>query len=213
MRRESSEKELLASYLIPSVLHMKIFSNFDTKLRQNTFQDYQQKYGVENVLCFWRSRLYRWIKFFLNFLIYTTVAVVALIFFYRRLGGEYFWYVIITVIVIYVAAMFPVIGKYIDYKMDFIVVIPNSIMMYEQWWILKRNVSTISTQSIKSIAIKKSGLLYSIFDNGDIIILTEWDTERNGEIKLRWIPRPEKRRNQIVKVVGIDLEANQNPKI
>lgn len=192
---------------------MKIFSNFDTKLRQNTFEDYQQKYGVENVLCFWRSRLYRWIKFFFNFLIYTTVAVLALVFFYKRLWWDYFWYVVITVIVIYVAAIFPVIGKYIDYKMDFIIVVPNSIMMYEQWWILKRNVSTISTQSIKSIAIKKSGLLYSIFDNGDIIILTEWDTERNGEIKLRWIPRPEKRRNQIVKVVGIDLEANQNPKI
>ncbi len=114
--------------------------------------------------------------------------------------------------IIDVVFIFPIIGKYIDYKMDFIIVIPNAIMMYEQWWILKRNVSTISAQSVKTITIQKSGLLYSIFDNGDIIVLTEGDTERNGEIKFRWIPRPEKRRNQIVKVIGLDLEANPNPK-
>jgi hypothetical protein len=55
-------------------------------------------------------------------------------------------------------------------------------------------------------------LLYSIFDNGDIIILTEGDIEQNGEIKLKWIPRPEKRKNQMMKVVGIDTRLNQNPK-
>jgi hypothetical protein len=55
-------------------------------------------------------------------------------------------------------------------------------------------------------------LLYSIFDNGDLIILTEGDIEQNGEITLRRVPRPEKRKNQMVKVIGIDLMANQNPK-
>ena len=125
----------------------------------------------------------------------------------------YLGYILFSVILIYLVFVIPIIGKYIDYQMDFIIVIPNAIMMYEQWWILKRNVSTISAQSIKSIAIKKFGLLYSIFDNGDIIILTEGDSERYGEIKFRRIPRPEKRRNQIVKVIWIDLQANQNPKI
>ena len=60
---------------------------------------------------------------------------------------------------------------------------------------------TISALSIKTITINKSGLLYSMFDNGDLLILTEGDTEHNGEIRLRWIPRPEKRRNQMVKVI------------
>jgi len=52
-----------------------------------------------------------------------------------------------------------------------------------------------------------------MFDNGDLIILTEGDIAQNGEVTLRRIPRPEKRRNQIVKVIGIDLQADQNPKI
>lgn|SRR5574344_2189182 len=141
------------------------------------------------------------------------ITVFGLIFFYKWLGGDYFAYILTSIIIIDVVFLFPVVGKYIDYRMDFIIVITNSIMMIEQSGLFKRNVSTISSQSIKSISIKKSGLLYSIFDNGDIIILTEGDTARNGEIKFRRIPRPEKRRNQIVKVVGIDTKANQDSQI
>lgn len=191
---------------------MKIFSNFDTKLRETTFLEYQERYGVDNVLCFWRSKLYYIIKFVLPFILLLFITIFGLIFFYKWLGGDYFAYLLTAIIIINIVFIFPVIGKYIDYKMDFIIVIPHAIMMYEQWGIFKRNVSTISAQSIKSISIKKSWLLYSIFDNGDIIILTEGDTERNGEIMLRRIPRPEKRKNQIVKIVWIDLQANQNPK-
>ena len=187
---------------------MKIFSNFDTKLREKTFIEYKEKYGKENVLCFGRSKLYRRVKFFLNFLAYTALAVIAIVFFYNRLEGKYLWYIITAVAIIYVVAMSPKIGKYIDYRMDFIIVIPSSIIMFEQWGILKRNVITISAQSIKTISIQKDGLLYSIFDNGDIIILTEGDTEKNGEMILRRIPRPEKRRNQIVHVIGMEEDPN-----
>ncbi len=191
---------------------MKIFSNFDTTLRQKTFEEYQQSYGVENVLCFGRSRLYRAYKIMLPLLAVFSLSLLSLIFLYRWLDGEYFWYVFILILIVAAFFAIPAIGKYIDYKMDFIIVVPTSIMLYDQWGVLKRNVVTIGVQSIKSISIKKSWLMYSIFDNGDIIILTEGDTERNGEIKFRRIPRPEKRKNQIVKVIGMDLEANQNPK-
>lgn len=192
---------------------MKIFSNFDSTLRQKTFVEYQESYGADNVLCFGRSKLYRIYKVILPLLLVAAVCIFALIFLAKRLDGEYLGYIFILLFIFAAFFIVPAIGKYIDYKMDFIIVVPNSIMMYDQWGLLKRNVITISTQSIKSISIKKSWLLYSIFDNGDIIILTEGDTERNGEIKLRRIPRPEKRKNQIVKVIGIDFEANQNPKI
>lgn len=83
--------------------------------------------------------------------------------------------------------------------------------MYDQWGLFKRDTITISAQSIKTVSIRKNKILYSIFDNGDIIILTEWDSRGDGEVTLRWIPRPEKRRNQMARIVGIDLQANQNP--
>lgn len=190
---------------------MKIFSNFDTTLRAKTFLEYQTQHGVDNVLCFGRSRLYALIKVILPLLILLFFTIFWLIFFYRRLGGDYFLSVFLTFLGIDLVFLFPIIGKYIDYKMDFIIVIPNAIMMYEQGWLFKRDVVTINVQSVKTISIKKSWLLYSIFDNGDLLVLTEWDRERNGEVRLRWIPKPEKRRNQIVKLIGIDTQADQNP--
>lgn len=183
---------------------MKIFSNFDTRLRQKTFEEYQQKYGIDNVICFWRSKVYRIYKIILPFLFLTIITALILFFFYSRLAGDYFSYIVVAVLIMDIVFLFPVTSKYIDYKMDFIIVIPNAIMMYDQWGIFKRNVITISVQSIKAISIKKSGFMYSLFDNGDIVILTEWDAEHNGEIKFRRIPDPEKERDHIVKLIGME---------
>jgi hypothetical protein len=42
-----------------------------------------------------------------------------------------------------------------DYKMDFIIVTPESLMMYDQTGIFKRDVFTIGVPSIKTISLKK----------------------------------------------------------
>lgn len=190
---------------------MKVFSNFDTRLRQKKFLEYQQEYWVDNVLCFGRSKLYRWIKVFLPTFFIVWLSALLLIFFYRRLGADYFAAALISILVLDIVVGLPVLGKYLDYLLDFIIVIPSCIMMYDQWGLFKRDTITISAQSIKTVSIRKNKILYSIFDNGDIIILTEWDSRGDGEVTLRWIPRPEKRRNQMARIVGIDLQANQNP--
>lgn len=192
---------------------MRIFSNFDTRLRQKIYEDYQSNYGIDNVLCFWRSTLYLYYRILIPLTFLVLATVLWLLFFYHRLDGTYLNYIIIIFVIIDIVFIFPIVGKYVDYIMDFIVVIPSSIMMYDQWGILKRNIHTISALSIKAISISKSWLLYSLFDNWDILILTEGDTEHDGEIRFRWIPDPEKKKNQIVKIVGIDLKANQNPMI
>lgn len=189
---------------------MKIFSNFDTKLRQRTLEEYQQEYGLDNVLCFWRSLLYKYYRVIFPLIFILLVTVLGLIFFYERLNGNYFSYIVIIFLVIDLVFIFPIFAKYFDYLMDFIIVLPNSIMMYDQWGIFKRNINTITVQSIKAINIDKSWFLYSLFDNGDILILTEWDAANKGEIKLRWIPNPEIMKEMIVKIVGIDEHIDEN---
>lgn len=191
---------------------MRLFSNFDTKLRQRRFTEYQEQYGKENVLCFGRSTLYRVYKFLLPLLFVIIFSILSLIFLYRRLDGDYFGYILVSVFIIDLIFFVPAMTKYIDYKMDFIIVVPSSIIMHDQAGLFKKNIVTISAHSVKSISVKKTWLLYSIFDNGDLVILTEGDIEQNWEITLRRVPRPEKRKNQMVKVIGIDLMANQNPK-
>ena len=71
----------------------------------------------------------------------------------------------IALALIDVMMFFPVIGKYIDYKMDFIVVTPESLMLYDQGGIFHREEITIGVLNIKTISIRKDKLLYSIFDN------------------------------------------------
>ena len=190
---------------------MKIFSNFDTDLRPTKFAEYQQEYWFDNVLCFGRSKLYRRLKVFLPMILLIGWSIALVIAFTHRIWQSAFLTILIVILVIDIVSLFPIIGKYLDYKWDFIIVIPSCIIMYDQWGIFKRNVITINSQSIKTISIKKEKFLYSVFDNGDIIILTEWDSRGDGEVTLRWIPKPEKRRNQMARVVGIDLQANQNP--
>jgi len=111
---------------------MKIFSNFDTKLRESRFLEYQEKYGKDNVLCFGRSKLYRAYKFFFPLIFTLLFSLFVLIFMYRWMDGEYFGFVLLSVFIIDLVFFFPALGKYIDYKMDFIIVVPNSIMMYDQ---------------------------------------------------------------------------------
>ena len=144
---------------------MKIFSNFDTNLRQTKFAEYQKEYGVDNVLCFGRSRLYWWIKVFLPTLFLIGVSILILILFTNRLGNNYFVAILVVILIIALVSLFPIIRKYIEYKLDFIIVIPSCILMYDQTGLFKRDVITISSQSIKTISIKKEKFLYSVFDN------------------------------------------------
>ena len=111
---------------------MKIFSNFDTTLRRETFETYKQSYGEENVICFGRSRLYRVYKIIIPFLSVVAFTVLVVVFFRNRFNGDYFTYILIIVIIIDAMLLLPLLGKYIDYKMDFIIVIPTCVILYNQ---------------------------------------------------------------------------------
>lgn len=184
---------------------MKLFSNFDTNLRETKFQEYQEQFGAENVMVFGRSILYFVVKVFLPTLFIATVTALCLWLLYSRLGSEYMHYFTIIIILLDLVRIVPIIGKYIDYKMDFIIVTPDVLIMYDQGGLFRRNVISTNEKSIKTISVKKNGILYSIFDNGDILFLTEGDSDE-GEIILRWVPKPEKRRKEIAKIMSKDYE-------
>lgn len=85
--------------------------------------------------------------------------------------------------------------------MDFIIVTPDYLVMYDQAWIFNKKVITLNEKSIKTISIERKGFLYSVFNNWDIIFLAEGDVTEHGDVKLKWIPKPEKRRQQIAKIM------------
>ena len=188
---------------------MRIFSNFDTCLRREKFTEYQKEYGPERVVCFWRSRLYLRYRVLFPALIILLISFLWLKLFSAWFGSDYLTYVLVFTIALLVVLFFPIIGRFIDYKQDFIIVVPEALMLYDQGGILKRNIITISSRSIKTISVRKSGLLYSIFNNGDILVLSEGDMN-DGEVTLRWVPHPDKRRQQILQIIGLDQEWSEH---
>ena len=97
-------------------------------------------------------------------------------------------------------SMGPLVMIYIEYKMDFSIVTPNLLIRYDQMWFFKRSIMTINALNIKTISVVKEWVFYSIFNNGDIVFLSEWDME-HGEIILHYIQKPEKIRHMIAKVL------------
>lgn len=181
---------------------MRIFSNFDTQVRTKCFDENAAKYGRENVLCFWRSKLYRFIKIFFPFISLIALCVWIVILFYYIFDGDYLPFFSIATFVLSLFFLIPIIGKWIDYKLDFIVITPDFLIMYDQAGIFNKKVITLNEKSIKTISIERKGFLYSIFNNWDIIFLAEWDVTEHGDVKLKWIPKPEKRRDQIAKIMN-----------
>ncbi len=168
-------------------------------------KEYQERYSPENVLLFGRSVLYRFIKIFFPLLTIFVVNVSCLVLLYIWLDWSYFIYFLIVFLLFDLVLIVPVITKYFDYKMDFIIVTPDHLIMYDQKWILDKNVITINEKSIKTIFVKRPGFLYSVFNNWDIIFLSEWDTNY-GEITLRRVAKPEKRKWDIARIMWKDIK-------
>jgi hypothetical protein len=90
--------------------------------------------------------------------------------------------------------------------------------MYNQTWIFAKKVITANSRSIKTVSVERSGILYSLFNNGDIVVLSEWDvfllkeedrvasedggTQSRGEIVLKRVHNPEQKRHEILRLLG-----------
>jgi len=187
---------------------MKIFSNFDTCFRRNKVREYQNKYGIDKVFAFGRSRLYRILKILLPLLLLLVISFFLLVLFNLWIWKIYIKYAIISIVIVDIFFLFPIIWKYIEYKMDFIIVTSESIIMYDQIWLFKKNVLTIKSKSIKSICIERKIFLYSVFNNWDLTFLSEAISNNNylnyWEMTLRWVAKPEKKRDKIVKIIHIN---------
>lgn len=87
--------------------------------------------------------------------------------------------------------------------MDFVIATPDSLIEYNQSWVFSKKVVTINEKSIKTITVERKWILYSIFNNGDLIFFSEWD-ETRGDVILRYVFRPEQRRNEAAKIMHKD---------
>lgn len=184
---------------------MKIFSNFDTQWKQEAYQEALVKFSKENVLVLGKSWLFFTLKVLFPF--FGWLLVFIWLQFPIYLALEDFWnvkYVLTAVLfLIFFVMMIPVFKNYLDYKMDFSLVTPEYLTRYNQSWALKRDIKSSNVKNIKTITIEKNSFRYNIFDNGNLIFLSEWDRDNDGEIKLHYIQDPEAKKKEIIRIMKL----------
>lgn len=184
---------------------MKLFSNFDTQRKQEAYQEAVEKFWKENVFILSKSGLFLFSKVVFPFLWWTAVFVALQFPIYLSL--ESFWvakYVVTGLLFfVYLFMLSPIFKYYLDYIMDFSLVTPEFLTRYNQSWALKRDIKSSYVKNIKTITIEKNTIRYNIFDNGNLIFLSEWDRDNDGEIVLHYIQNPEQTKKEIVRIMKI----------
>ena len=184
---------------------MKIFSNFDTNRKQEAYQEAIEKFWKESVLVLNKSLLFFFPKVVFPLLWWTVVFVLLQFPIYFSLGKFWVTKYLVTIVLffIYLFMLSPIFKYYLDYMMDFSLVTPEFLTRYNQSWMLKRDIKSSYVKNIKTITIEKNTLRYNIFDNGNLIFLSEWDRDNDGEIVLHYIQNPEQAKKKIVRIMKL----------
>lgn len=179
---------------------MKIFSNFDTEIKKKEKQKFVNEFGSDKVLVITRSRVFLFMKIIIPICIYCLVSMGATYIAYKYAGVDWLWFIGGIALLLGLLAIGTKVKEYIDYKMDFAIVTPEEIIMYNQRGLLNRSVVGLEGLDLKAIVMKKSGLLYSMFDIGDLMFLTEGD-QSQADFTLYYISKPDMIKNKIYDII------------
>ncbi len=191
-----------------------VLSTFDIKYMQKKTKEKQEQFWEDKCLLVRKTKLFLRTKVLFPFLFYTIIlgfGVWLIIYWFDdfniQLAFILFWVLLWLLPMLLNEGIFK---RYLDYKLDFIIVTPETIFRYDQSWILKRASKAIDKNHIKTISIQKYWLLYSIFNNWDLEIMTDmggqdaWN-KNIWEIHFKYIWNPEKIRQKIRDIMKEDV--------
>ena len=188
---------------------MKIFSSFDTEFKNQILEREQKKYWKDNVKTISYGRFYYYFFVLLPAIftwIWAILYLVILFVIVHRISDNFIvlYYIVwlFIFLITFVPLVLKLIKRYIDYILDFLIVNPRSIIYYNQEWILHRKWRTIDNEKIKTITVEKKGLLRSILNFWNIVILTEWDEVWWWEIKFYFLDNPDKVKQDIFNIIN-----------
>lgn len=181
---------------------MPLLSSFDINLKEKKMKENIAKYGEEKVLLVKRSRLFLSLRVGLPLLIISIFfAGIIGIMLWQKIDQKIIWYSTLIAIGIIFFLFFQVYWtKFCDYILDFVIITPKHVIGYNQTWLRNRSHQTIETDKLKSITVRRHWWLSSIFNNGDMSFLSEWD-QKQGEIRIQYIKKPGEVKNNIMKII------------
>jgi hypothetical protein len=129
---------------------MKIFSAFDTQHKYNELWENQTLHGEDKAFLIVRSKLYYTLFFVLPNVITLLLTIGAIILISSHFTGTQQIYAVSVVGVIGIIVMISIrYGSYIHYHLDFMIVTPEKINIYDQRNIIHRNVKSLFAHEIK----------------------------------------------------------------
>lgn len=177
---------------------MWILSTFESGFKKRMVNEAIERYGEENIIVIRKSKFFLWIKALIPFLFWTLILVVALVLFIKYISTSWFlWSLILLSVIVWIIPNVKVLKYFLDYKMDFIIVNPRSVIRYDQDGLFKRVSKTIDLKKIRSISVRKRWFWNSVFNNWSLVVVSEWwEAEQNeklraGEINFRYLYNPE----------------------
>lgn len=190
---------------------MAIISTFDPKFKNQIYQKSVNEYWKDDVVLIMKSKLFLWTHIILPF-IWRLITLATLITLIVLFLWEFVWLSSILIILVFITRLYPgsKILKYtLDYYMDFSIVTPQSFIRYDQTWFFKRTSKTIDLTHIRSVYVKKAWFRNSIFNNWNIVILSEWSDlvsewdikSSPWEVMFRYVKNPEYYSEQIEKLL------------
>lgn len=187
---------------------MKIFSSFDTTLKNKYITESIRKYGKDNFFIMQRSKLY-----FYNKVVFRIITGSVL---YATFSFTVYTYIhqsILTTILTWLlfSSIFYIIAivNYIDYKMNYVIFTPEEATLVEQIGIFHRHIKTLDIKKIKSIDIQKSNIFFSIFNDGLMTIMSE-KNDVLWMLKFKYVHNPEQAKDQIHKIIRLSQKQNKN---
>ncbi len=182
---------------------MKILSSFDTNLKKEYIQFYENKYGKDKVFVITRDKLY----FFFKVILRTIYGILSHLWF-AALIYILWWYDMmisygLTIwCILWIIFYGIAIENYIDYSMNYAIFTPDDAILIEQKWLFKRDIKTLDIKKIKSISNKRSNIIFSIFNSGMLSILSEGN-EKSWDIIFKYVHNPDYAQSEIQKLMVI----------
>lgn len=170
---------------------MKIFSSFDTQLKDQYYQEFVSQYWEENVLVVRRGNLYFYIKVLLRIIYWLLIQwciLIAISLLFSKSATTMYW--VIASFIFWLPLYIVALSNYIDYIMDYAIFTPDEAIFIEQVSIFHREIKSLDVAKIKSITTQKKNLFYSLFNSGLLTIISEWN-EKLWEILLNYVYNPE----------------------
>ncbi len=188
---------------------MAIISTFDPRFQKKTLEKNIERHGQENIVHISKSKLFLWLKVVIPGVFWTLLLVLALTITLSNVELEW---LLISMSLLFIwmrlIPIFKVIKYYLDYKMDFVIIKPNSLVRYNQEWFFKRISKSIELENIRSISVRKSGFVNSIFNNWELVFLSEAGKRDDDEywnvweIVFRYVYHPDMVNSKISKLLA-----------